>query len=148
GRASNWSSRRRRRCRASRETTTWTCPDARPPEARRQARGVPGEPWKEGRHGPGATAEAFPLLRQKRPPAHRRKDPLPPTPAPNSERLLVHVPPRPGQRLRTTSGLAAHDLVDRHVVVLERIRAAREIDAPDAEFLVVDELFRLVPLRL
>lgn len=60
------------------------------------------------------------------------------------QRVFVHVAPRPRQRFRAASGLAAHDLEDRHVVVLERIRAAGQIHAPDAEFFVVDELSRFV----
>ncbi len=64
------------------------------------------------------------------------------------QRVFVHIAPRPRQRFRAASGLAAHDLEDRHVVVLECIRAAGKIHAPDAEFFVVDEGFRLVGLRL
>lgn len=64
------------------------------------------------------------------------------------QRVFVHVAPRPRQRFRAAAGLAAHDLEDRHVVVLERIRAAGEIHAPDAEFFVVDEPARLFCVRL
>src|ERR1700692_1848645 len=47
--------------------------------------------------------------------------------------VRVHIMPRPRQRLRAAAGLATDDLVDRHVVVLERVGAAREVHAPDAK---------------
>src|ERR1700737_4020712 len=56
--------------------------------------------------------------------------------------VRVHITPRPRQALRAAASLATDDLIDRHVVALERVGAAREVHAPDAELLVIDELLR------